>query len=188
MAKLESRDGTASVNVSGKVNQHFSLSSAAACAEPEVAYLDFIQLALWSFLPPSTAIRRLCLAHATSAEIRITRNEGENDFEIVSSTTSTTRVFSNLQIDVGSVPSSTLDATARLLHSHTQTRGLFKHSNRSNHFNSALPTIAARYRPQSPTSARRLGWRRRSTLVKRKFSFSPTSLESLFCLFQLFPI
>lgn len=50
MAKLESQGGTASVNVSGKVNQHFSLSSAAACAEPEVAYLDFIQVALWSFL------------------------------------------------------------------------------------------------------------------------------------------
>ena len=48
MARLESRDGTTSVNVSGKVNQQFSLSSAAACAGPKVAYFDFIEVGLSS--------------------------------------------------------------------------------------------------------------------------------------------
>jgi len=48
MASLESRDGTTSVNVSGKVNQQFSLSSAAACAGPKVAYFDFIEVGLSS--------------------------------------------------------------------------------------------------------------------------------------------
>ena len=48
MARLESQDDTTLVNVSGKVNQQFSLSSAAACAGPKVAYFDLIEVGLSS--------------------------------------------------------------------------------------------------------------------------------------------
>jgi hypothetical protein len=78
MASLESRDGTTSVNVSGKVNQQFSLSSAAACAGPKVAYFDFIEVGLSSsssngilvgFALPASNVNTA----ATSAESRETK-------------------------------------------------------------------------------------------------------------------
>ena len=176
MAMLESRDGTASVKVGGKVNQQFSSSSCAACAGQEVAYFDFIEVGLSS----SSSKDTLCgLSFSSSNGILVGVASPASNVLNTAATSAESRETKKVVIEPTSIPSlkgkqvsksspqlspppaysttfssvcsSTLDATARLLHSHTHSHD--KNSNRSNQLNSPLPTKTARSRPQFSTCA-----------------------------------